>query len=416
MPTYHIWTIGCQMNKAESERLGAYFEKSGYTPADSVNEADLVILNTCVVRQSAENKALNKAASLKALKKSRPEVVIGITGCLAGPDNEALKKKFPHVDHFFRPGEPPYWMEYPGFEGSLPVTVGPAAYVPITQGCNNFCAYCIVPYRRGRERSRVPEDIATEVETLADRGVKEVTLLGQNVDSYGQDLPGTPDLAGLLYRLQKTDGLERIRFLTNHPKDMSDRLIEAVASLDKVCEQINLPVQAGDNKILELMRRGYTVEHYLGLIDKLRTAVPDIALSTDIIVGFPTECDEQFMNTYNLLKEIRFDAVHVAAYSIREGTIAAREMTDDVPPEEKKRRLGMIEDLQEGIATEINARLMGKTIEVLVETRKKGKWQGRTGSDKLVFFRDTENRLGQLVQVNIEKTSPWSLQGKPVKE
>jgi tRNA-2-methylthio-N6-dimethylallyladenosine synthase len=245
------------------------------------------------------------------------------------------------------------------------------------------------------------------------RGAKEVTLLGQNVDSYGNDLPEKPDLAGLLTELNDIKGLMRLRFLTNHSKDMSPKLIDAVASLDRVCEQINLPVQAGDNDILKLMRRGYTVEHYRRLIEEIRGKIPDIALSTDIIVGFPSETEEQFLNTYRLLEELRFDAVHVAAYSTREGTIAAREMTDDVPPEEKARRLGEVERLQEGIATEINSRLMGETVEVLVETKKKGKWQGRTRSDKLVFFGDAADRLGQLVRVKIDKTSPWSLQGKP---
>jgi tRNA-2-methylthio-N6-dimethylallyladenosine synthase len=250
------------------------------------------------------------------------------------------------------------------------------------------------------------------VAELVRRGAKEVTLLGQNVDSYGNDLPDRPDLAGLLETLNAIEGLARLRFLTNHPKDMSSRLIEAIAGLDKVCENINLPVQAGDNEILKLMRRGYTVEHYRRLIEEIREKVPDIALTTDVIVGFPTETAEQFRNTYNLLSDLRFDGVHVAAYSPREGTIAAREMADDVPAEEKARRLSEVEQLQERIATEINSRLLGNTIEVLVETKKKGKWQGRTRSDKLVFFNDAADRTGQLVNVKIEKTSPWSLQGK----
>ncbi len=220
-----------------------------------------------------------------------------------------------------------------------------ATYVPIMQGCNNFCSYCIVPYRRGRERSRPMEEIICEVKNLVRRGVKEVTLLGQNVDSYGHDLPGNPDLADLLYQLNPLDGLLRIRFLTNHPKDMKSKLIDAVAKLDKVCEQINLPVQAGDDEILKAMRRGYTVEHYRQLIAEIRTNIPDISLSTDVIVGFPGETEAQFQNTYNLLSEIRFDMVHVAAYSPRPGTLAAREMEDNVPPEIKKERLDKIEQL-----------------------------------------------------------------------
>lgn len=412
MLTYHIWTIGCQMNKAESDRLGACFEEAGYTPADTTDKADLIVLNSCAVRRSAELKVENKAAALRVLKKAKPEIMIALTGCYVNSDTAGLKKKFPHIDYFFKPGERPYFLEVPGWEKALPRSVEPTVYVPITQGCNNFCSYCIVPYRRGRERSRTPEVIIDEVKELVSRGAREVTLLGQNVDSYGHDLPGTPDLADLLYSLNDIEGLARLRFLTNHPKDMSDRLIDAAASLDKVCEQINLPVQAGDNEILKLMRRDYTVEHYRRLIEKIRNKVPGIALSTDIIVGFSSETEEQFRHTYTLLSEIRFDAVHVAAYSPREGTIAARELEDNVPAAEKKLRLSMVEELQEGISTEINSVLTGKTVEILVEGRKKGKWQGRTRSDKLVFFRDNENRLAQLVKVTIEKTSPWSLQGK----
>jgi len=237
-------------------------------------------------------------------------------------------------------------------------------------------------------------------------------LLGQNVDSYGHDLPGRPDLADLLNELNAIDGLARIRFLTNHPKDMSTKLIKTVAHLDKVCEQISLPVQSGDNYILKLMRRGYTVEHYRRLIAETRSKIPGVALSTDVIVGFPSESEEQFRQTFNLLSELRFDTVHVAAYSPRPGTIAAKELEDNIPAAEKKRRLNMIEQLQESIATETNAQLLGKTVEILVEGKKKGKWQGRTRSGKLVFFSDNSDYLGQLVNIRVEKTSPWALQGK----
>ena len=403
------------MNKAESERLAGFFEQAGYEHSSNLDELDLVVLNSCVVRQSAENRVTNKIHSLRHLKKERPELTIAVTGCYVNSDIESLKKKHPHVDHFFKPGDYPFWLEQTGWEHALHGDTGPATYVPITQGCNNFCSYCIVPYRRGRERSRPVDDIVNEVKELVKYGTREVTLLGQNVDSYGHDLPDKPDLATLLKELNSVDGLLRLRFLTNHPKDMSDTLIDAISSLDKVCEQINLPVQAGDNGILSLMRRGYTVEHYRKLIDKIRSKIPDIALSTDIIVGFPTESDEQFRNTFDLLADIRFDTVHVAAYSPREGTIAARDLNDDVTDEEKKRRLHTVEELQEEIASGINAGLKGKTVEILVEGRKKGKWQGRTRSDKLVFFRDNENHLGKLVNIKVEKTSPWSLQGKIIK-
>jgi len=412
MPQYYIWTIGCQMNKAESERLGGFFEQQGYQPTTTAEEADIIVLNSCVVRQSAENRVINKLNALKPLKKARPGLTLALTGCLINSDTDRLKKNFPHVDYFFKPGDHPQWLGKAEWSQVLPQHLPPGVYVSIIQGCDNFCSYCIVPYRRGRERSRPVAEISNEVRELVRSGAKEVTLLGQNVDSYGHDLPDKPDLADLLNELNNINGLARLRFLTNHPKDMSPKLIEAVASLDKVCELICLPVQSGDNDILKLMRRGYTVEHYRRLIAETRSKIPGAALSTDVIVGFPSESKEQFLETFNLLAELRFDTVHVAAYSPRPGTIASRELEDNIPAAEKKRRLNMVEQLQEGIAAEINARLLGKTVEILVEGRKKGKWQGRTRSGKLVFFSDNGDHLGQLVNIKIEKTSPWSLQGK----
>jgi len=400
------------MNKAESERLGSYLEQLGYQAADAAEKADLIVLNSCVVRQSAESRVINKLNALKALKKSRPGLTLAVTGCLASSEIDRLKKGFTHVDYFFKPGDCPPWLEGAGAWPVVPQHPSPSAFVSIIQGCDNFCSYCIVPYRRGRERSRPVEEVVGEVKELAHRGVKEVILLGQNVDSYGHDLPEKPDLADLLNKLNAIDGLARIRFLTNHPKDMSSKLIEAIACLDKVCEQISLPVQSGDNDILKAMRRGYTVEHYRQLIGEIRSRIPGVALSTDVIVGFPSESAQQFQRTVKLLSELRFDTVHVAAYSPRPGTIASRELEDDIPLIEKKERLNRIEQLQEGIADEINSQLLGKTVEVLVEGRKKGKWQGRTRSGKLVFFSDSSERLGQLVEVNITKTSPWSLGGK----
>ena len=412
MPQYYIWTIGCQMNKAESERLSGLFEQQGYQATTSAEKADIIVLNSCVVRQSAENRVINKLNDLKSLRRLHPGLTLAVTGCLVNSDNESLKKSFPQVDHFFKPGEYPPWLEKGEWGQALPRHPSPSTYVPIIQGCNNFCAYCIVPYRRGREQSRPPAEVTTEVRELVQRGVKEVTLLGQNVDSYGQDLPGKPDLADLLTELNAISGLVRLRFLTNHPKDMSPRLITAIASLDKVCAQISLPVQSGNNDILKAMRRGYTVEHYRRLVAEMRRKIPQVALSTDVIVGFPSESEEQFRETFNLLAEIRFDTVHVAAYSPRAGTTAARELEDNVPAAEKKRRLNLIEQLQESLATEINARLRGSTVEILVEGKKQGQWYGRTRTDKLVFFRDNRDYQGELVNIKIEKTSPWSLQGK----
>jgi tRNA-2-methylthio-N6-dimethylallyladenosine synthase len=411
MSQYYIWTIGCQMNKAEAERLGSYLENLGYQATDTAEKADVILLNSCVVRQSAENRVINKLKSLQSLKRAHLDTTLAVTGCLVNSDVKQLKRNFPYVDYFFKPGEYPPWLEKP--EASvLPQRPAPSTFVPIMQGCNNFCAYCIVPYRRGREKSRPLSEIVCEVSELVKRGVKEVTLLGQNVDSYGHDLPDKADLADLLSELNKINGLMRIRFLTNHPKDMSLKLIEAVASLDKVCEQISLPVQSGSDDILIAMRRGYTVEQYRQLVDAIRSKIPEVALSTDVIVGFPSETEEQFQQTVNLLSELRFDTVHVAAYSPRPGTIAAREFEDDVPIAEKKARLNTIEQLQEKIAAEINAHLLDQTVEVLVEERVKDKWQGRTRTGKLVFFIDDNDYLGKLVNIRIEKTSPWSLQGK----
>jgi tRNA-2-methylthio-N6-dimethylallyladenosine synthase len=412
MIKYHIWTIGCQMNKAESERLASYFESLGYQAAASPDEADLIVLNSCVVRQHAESRVVNRLHTLKALKQANPNLILAVTGCLVNADTAKLKKRFPQVDHFFKPGERPPWLEGEGWGQVLPRKPDICSYVPIIQGCDNFCSYCIVPYRRGREKSRPIAEIVSEVRELVGRGAREVTLLGQNVDSYGHDLPGKPDLADLLYALDPIEGLLRIRFLTNHPKDMSPRLIEAMARLDKVCQQLNLPVQAGSNQILKAMRRGYTVEDYRRLIAGIRDRIPEIALTTDVIVGFPGETEEQFQQTVALLAELRFDAVHVATYSPRPGTFAAENLEDNVPPDEKKRRLDRIERLQEAIASEINARLLDKIVEVLAEGEVRGKWQSRSRSGKLVFFSDNGDRRGQLVKVRIEKTSPWSLQGR----
>ena len=416
MAKFHVWTIGCQMNKADSAYLSRDLEALGHQSTSRLGEADLVVVNTCVVRQTAEERALNKIRALKAFKLQRPEALLIVTGCLVDARAEKLGQQFPWVDLFTRPQEfaPILELVKARFPQGEPVRTSPppTAFINIIQGCNNFCSYCIVPYRRGRERSRPLEEIVQEARELARQGVKEITLLGQNVDSYGHDLPGRPDLADLLEELNQVQGLSRIRFLTSHPKDMSQRLIEAVARLPKVCEHISLPVQAGDDEILKAMRRGYTVEQYRELVHRVRKTIPGVALSTDIIVGFPGETEEQFQHTFELLRELRFDQVHVAAYSPRPGTIAARKLRDDVPHQEKMRRLKVLEKLQEQIAAEINSRLLGQEVEVLVEGRRGGRWYGRTRTNKLVFFDHETDLLGQLVQVRIEHASAWSLQGR----
>jgi tRNA-2-methylthio-N6-dimethylallyladenosine synthase len=412
MPHYYIWTIGCQMNEAESERLAARLVALGYTEAAQPETADIILLNSCVVRASAENKAVNKLAALKSVKKARPEVTIALTGCLVDSNIEQMQKRFPQVDYFFRAGEIPDFLPAVENERALPEHPAVAVNVPIMQGCNNFCTYCIVPYRRGRERSRAVAEVVSEVKGLVGHGAKEVTLLGQNVDAYGKDLPGKPDLADLLTEVDKIDGLYRIRFLTSHPRDMTGNLIDTIANLEKVCPVISLPVQAGSNEILTAMRRGYTREEYIDLVKRIRERILDVALSTDVIVGFPGETEAQFRETYDLLAELKFDSVHIAAYSPRPGTYATEHLSDDVLPAEKKARVDAVEKLQEGIATEINAAFLGRTVEVLVEGKKNLKWYGRTKSDKLVFFTWSDDFTGRLVDIEVTHTSPWSLSGK----
>jgi tRNA-2-methylthio-N6-dimethylallyladenosine synthase len=405
------------MNQADSEQLATSLERLGYQPTHEISSADLIVLNSCVVRQSAENRVLGKLDSLKELKRLSPDTVVALAGCMVDSEVSHLRHRFPHVDLFLKPGQFSELLDLAKtraseVSSSFALTpLSPTAFVTIIEGCDNFCSYCIVPYRRGREKSRSVAQVRCQVESLVERGVKEVTLLGQNVDSYGHDLPEKPTLADLLRELNYIERLARIRFLTSHPKDMSQKLIEAVASLEKVCEHLSLPVQAGDDKILQAMGRGYNVQYYRELVERIRLAIPNVALSTDVIVGFPGETKEQFQLTIDLLSNLRFDTVHVAAYSPRPGTTAARKFKDDIALSEKRRRLQEVEELQGNIASEINARLLDQTVEVLVEGKKKGKWYGRTRTDKLVFFEDKGDCLDQLVNIEIKKTSPWALQG-----
>ncbi|MCM8745632.1 tRNA (N6-isopentenyl adenosine(37)-C2)-methylthiotransferase MiaB [Thermomicrobium sp. CFH 73360] len=424
---FHIWTIGCQMNEAESAKAAALLRQAGYLPAAREWDADVVIVNTCVVRQQAEDKALGYIGALARLKRRKPHVRIAVTGCLVTGQERRLAERFPWVDLWYGPSEferlvqlvPELaevdvdLVELPHYydEGQADPEV--TAFVPVIYGCNFVCSYCIVPYRRGRERSRPIEQVVAEVEKLAARNVREVTLLGQTVNAYGHDLPGQPDLADLLARVHEVPGIERIRFLTSHPKYFSDKLVRAIAELPKVCEHVNLPVQAGDNEVLRRMRRNYTVEEYRERIARIREWIPEVTLSTDIIVGFPGETEDQFLNTYRLVEEIQFDKVHVAMYSPRPGTLSAR-WPDDVPREEKRRRHRAIEELQERIARERNQRYLGRTVEILVDGVARGRWRGRTRGNTLVFFEAPGEWRGRLVQVRITHVSPWYLLGEPV--
>jgi tRNA-2-methylthio-N6-dimethylallyladenosine synthase len=287
-----------------------------------------------------------------------------------------------------------------------------SAHVPIIYGCNHVCTFCIIPYRRGIERSRSIGEIAAEMHSLVNQGVKEVTLLGQIVDRYGYDVEDGPRLPDLLRAIHDIDGLERIRFLTSHPLYMTDELLDAIATLPKVCEHIEVPVQAGDDAMLKKMKRGYTVDNYRALIEKIRARIPDAGIATDIIVGMPGETEEQFLGTYNLLKELQLDVAHVAMFSPRPNTVAAR-WADDVPAEEKERRRKAIDDLQAEIVGAINAKLLGQTVEVLVEEKIKNRWKGRTRTNKLVFFEDELREwTGKLANVKIDWTGPWSMIGK----
>ena len=425
MQSYYVWTVGCQMNKADSERLESALGQMGLTPGASAREADVIVLNSCVVRESAEDRVVGMLTHLKPVMERNPEKVLGLMGCMVGPRKDALADRFPYVDVFMQPQQYDPLIELlgdrlgidpEGCVGPLSATPNVTTYIPIIHGCDKFCSFCIIPYRRGREVSRTVEDVVIEAEHLARRGVKEVTLLGQNVDSYGHDLPGPIDLGDLLAAVNEVEGLERVRFLTSHPNDMSDHIIDAVADLDKVCEHVNLPFQAGDDHVLADMRRGYTNEEYREKIDRIRDRIPGVSLATDLIVGFCGETEAQFEKTAELVRDIKFDKVHAAAYSTRPGTIAARLMDDDVPPAEKQRRLKVIEEIQEQVSTEINSKLTDSRQEVLVEGVRRGRWFGRNRNDKLVFFDSPDDLTGKLVDVRIDRTSPWSLQGEPMEK
>ncbi len=425
---YYVWTVGCQMNVSDSERLEAALQGVGYAPSDRPEDASFIVLNSCSVRSSAEERILGKLGDLQQLKRDLPDTQIVLWGCMVGPDNQSIfQSRLPMVDHFVSPSAvdevvalAPHSL-YQLDEPALPVASWAhppvSVHVPIQYGCNMSCAFCVIPLRRGKERSRSLEEIVDEVRRIVARGAKEITLLGQIVDSWGHDLPGRPDLADLLRAVHEVPGLLRLRFLTSHPAWITDKLIATVAALPHCQHEINLPVQAGHDDILKLMRRGYTVARYRDLIGKIRAAMPDISLTTDVIVGHPGEARAHFAATLTLAQEIRFDKIHIAAYSARPGT-RAFEMEQDpalaVPEAEKQARRVELEQLQERIATERNARLLGQQVEVLVEGEHRGKWRGRTPGNRLVFFADAGDWTGRLAHVHVTQTGPWSLQGQLV--
>jgi tRNA-2-methylthio-N6-dimethylallyladenosine synthase len=428
------------MNVADSQRVGSSLEHLGYTFTDKAEEADVIVLNTCVVRQSAEDKALGRLSSLLPLKKQNPNLIINLMGCLVGVRGaEKLREKLPYVDVFSPPSDPGPLISFltqgeiralesseterrfAYMDGDLLLPQHErgqivSAHVPVVYGCSHACTFCIIPFRRGVERSRPVGDIVAEIRSLAAQGVKEVTLLGQIVDRYGKDIPDGPNLAALLRVVHEIEGIERIRFLTSHPNYFTEDLMDAVAELPKVMPHIEVPIQAGDDEVLANMKRGYTQKDYRNLVDLIRKKIPDCSIATDIIVGFPGETEEQFMQTYRVLSDLKLDVAHLARYSPREGTVATRRMVDDVTEEEKMRRFRMLEELQEQIVGEINKKYLGQTVEVLFEEKVKNRWKGRTPTNKLVFVESEEDLKGKILPVTVTWTGPWSMQASLQKQ
>lgn len=440
---YHIWTLGCQMNVADSQLLASELEKMGHSAAEVPDDADIYVVNTCVVRQSAEDKAYGRLGMLNKFKRENPNKVIGLMGCLVGvKDPLYLRKKLPYVDVFMAPSMPEAMVDFlnerDGEKEILEIEAEEretreqiqdgilvlpeaergnlvSAHVPIVYGCSHACSFCIIPFRRGVEHSRRVGEIVNHVRSLAEQGVKEITLLGQIVDRYGKDIPDGPDLADLLrvvHEVALEVDIKRIRFLTSHPNWMTDRILDAVAELPRLMPVIEVPVQAGNDEVLSNMRRGYTSAQYRLLVEKIRNKIPNVAIHTDIIVGFCGETAEQFMDTYQLLADLKLDKTHLARYSPRPQTVSDRRMEDDVPEEEKVRRYKMLDELHMQVSAEINSQWLGQTLEILVEDKHKGKWRGRTPQNKLVFFEAEGAYRGQLLNVEVTWTGPWSMQAR----
>lgn len=430
-----ILTYGCQMNENDSERFAGQLKGAGYQFTDKLDQADLIIINTCCVRESAEKKIYGKIGELKKLKAVNPNLLIGIAGCMAQKDQEKIFKKASHIDFIIgthnvhklaelvaevenkKEKVLAVWEQAEQMSPDVPtVHKGQvSAYVPIMYGCNNFCTYCIVPYVRGRERSRPVEDILKEINHLAAEGFKEVTLLGQNVNSYGKDKQEMQGFAKLLEAVDRFSAVERIRYMTSHPRDMSDAVIDVISHSTRICEHFHLPIQSGSDEILEKMNRGYSTEYYLSLIKKIRKLVPNASITTDIIVGFPGETEELFLETIQLLKEIRFDAAYTFIYSQRSGTPAAV-MPGQVPLAEKKIRLQRLMTMQNDISLDINRSLQGQTLEVLVEGPSKNdetRWMGRTRTNKIVLWdKKGMEKVGQLLPIHIVNAQTWLLKGQ----
>ncbi len=433
---FFIKTFGCQMNVYDSDYMAQCLINMGWSSTNNPEEADLVLVNTCTVRAKPEQKASTTLGRLSRLKKKRPHMILGVVGCLAQEKGEELMERFPLLDFAVGPREiaqiketitkamekkervvaldldepPPEPDNCPGyFQGRV------TAFISIMQGCNNFCSYCIVPYVRGREASRAPQQILQEARSLLRQGVREITLLGQNVNSYLWESDKERwDFPRLLREVGGLPGLLRLRFTTSHPKDLSEGLIASFGQIETLCPHIHLPFQAGSNRVLELMKRGYTKEDYIELIENLRSVRPEIAITADVMVGFPGETDEDFHHTMDLIQQVEFDGLFSFKYSDRAGTLAAT-MEPKVPEEEKAERLKILQEFQKQVTFEKNKRLIGKTVKVLVEgpSRRKGQYMGRTPTNKIVNFPATEGNslVGKEVTLKIKRANLNSLIG-----
>lgn len=433
---YHILTYGCQMNEHDSEKIGGMLTSIGYEETDDEKNADLVIFNTCLIRENAELKVFGKLGEIKGLKRNKPDMMVAVCGCMMQKEEirQKLLKSFSFVDIIFGTNT---IQELPKLIYDVEVNKKKSvdiienteliyenmpkqrkfkykALVNITYGCNNFCTYCVVPYVRGREKSRLPQEIINEVKMLAEDGCKEITLLGQNVNSYGSNLCDNFTFSDLLYELNKVEGIERIRFMTSHPKDLTDDLISAIKDCDKVCNHVHLPVQAGSNDVLKRMNRHYTKEHYLTLVEKLKQEIPDVAITTDIIVGFPDETEEDFLETIDVVKKVQYDSAFTFLYSVREGTKAA-EMENQVPEKTKHERFERLLNVLYPIVLERNSQCIGKSYPVLVESISKSSENyltGRTEHFRLVHFKGNEDLIGKIVNVTITSVKTFHMEGQ----
>ena len=432
--TYCLINYGCQMNESDTEHYAGQLQELGYAPNPDFHTADIIIVNTCCVRESAEKKIAGKIGELKAVKRANPDVVICVAGCMAQKDGEKLRKKHPQVDlllgtayvndfkrlllEFLAERKAAVYTDLTihqsEFEGHMVRQSSFAAWIPIMYGCNNFCSYCIVPYVRGREKSREPKEIVREIERLVDDGVKEVMLLGQNVNSYGNTFEEPFSFAQLLREIEKIDGLERIRFMTPHPKDFSDDLIEVMRTSKKVCNHIHLPLQSGSSRILKLMNRKYTKEHYLELVDKIRDRLPDVSITTDIIVGFPGETEEDFEDTLDVVRKVKYDSAYTFIYSKRTGTPAAK-MENQVPEDVVKDRFNRLLATINEVSHTISARYEGQSAKALVECindHDSSLVTGRLTNNMLVHFPGDESLIGNIVDVKLTECKGFYYMGE----